>query len=95
MLVNLTQDVASKYGSQMAYGYNSASATPTMEELDGRTLIASNTDVAFYSCPLPCMVTNSDKLIPLFAMPNITFNLTNANLNNMCYGSGKNVARWR
>ena len=91
MLVNLTQDVASKYGSQLGYGYNSVASTPTMEELDGRTIGAGATDTAFYSCPLPCMVTNSDKLIPLFAMPNITFNLTTANLNDICLGSPSTI----
>ena len=88
MLVNLTQDVASKYGSQLGYGYNSATSTPTMEELDGRSIAANTTDTAFYSCPLPCMITNSDKRLPLFAMPNIMFQLTTANLNDIIFGPG-------
>ena len=81
LLVNTTQDIASKYGSQNAYGY-SVSATPSMEELDGRTIPIAG-DTAFYSCPLPCMLTNSEKLIPLFAMPNIMIQLTTANLNDI------------
>ena len=62
LLVNTTQDIASKYGSQLAYGYN-VSVPPTIEELDGKTIAIAG-DTSFYSCPLPCMLTNSEKLIP-------------------------------
>lgn len=86
LLVNTTQDIASKYGSQTAYSYSTTSGAPSIEELDGKSIPIAG-DTSFYSCPLPCMLTNSDKLIPLFAMPNIMIQLTTANLNDIILNS--------
>ena len=79
LLTNLTYDVAQKYGLQSCFGYdpNPAVATsPTLEELDGRAITASTTNTGSLSAPLVSILSNSEKLIPLFAMPQIRLTLT-------------------
>jgi hypothetical protein len=75
LLTNTQLDVAMKYGNQASYGYVGAAATPTLEELDGKQ-IAVGTLSSSHSAPLVCMLTNAEKLIPLFAMPQIRLTLT-------------------
>ena len=77
MLTNTTLDWSQKYGSAPMYGYTT-SIPPTVEELDSRTLAisANATESLSMACPLPCLLTNSEKLLPLWAMPSITLTLT-------------------
>ena len=83
MLVNLTQDVASKYGQQYAYGYGgSSTASPNMSALDGKTIVAAG-ETFFVSAPIPCMLTSCEKLIPAFALPQIRLQFTLDSLANM------------
>ena len=87
MLSNLTLSVSEKYGLQSAFGYNKADGTdavPTLEELDGRTLITGAANLTgSFSAPLMSLLTNSEKLIPLFAMPQVRLILTMESLNGM------------
>ncbi len=74
MLTNLTMSESEKYGHQFAFGYNDSTSVPTFEQLDGR-LLTLNESGAF-RVPLMCVLSNSEKLLPLFAMPQIRINLT-------------------
>ena len=73
LLVNLKMSVAQKLGQQYSFGYvgeDSAGAPVTPvnnEQLDGRIL--TNASETFYmSAPLYCLLSNSEKLIPLFLL---------------------------
>jgi hypothetical protein len=74
MLTNLTYDVAQKYGNQASLGYFNSTAAPSLEQLDGRTCILNET--GSFAFPLVSMLSNSEKLIPLFAMPQVRIVLT-------------------
>ena len=79
LLVNLSTDVSAKYGLQSAYGYGDASGgtsapSPPMSAMDGRTCAVN--EVGFFSGMLPGMLSNCEKLIPAFAMPQIITQLT-------------------
>ena len=82
MLTNLTQSVSGKYGVQSAYGYTDNVTTAiSMSQLDGRTV--SVNEVISFSCPLPGLLTNCEKLIPAFAMPQIRTQLTIDSITNI------------
>lgn len=74
MLTNVTMDVAQKYGMQQAFGYNNSTAVPTLEQLDGRLMTLN--EVGSFSLPLVSMLSNAEKLVPLFAMPQVRITLT-------------------
>jgi len=77
MLTNLTLDVGQKYGLQAGFGYYNNTAVPTLEFLDARDLGAVATTQSYsLGAPLMSILSNSDKLIPLFAMPQIRIVLT-------------------
>jgi len=75
MLSNLTLSVSEKYGLQSAFGYNTeagAANCSELEELDGRTIIAGASKFNRLICrSLMSMLSNSEKLLPLFAMPQV------------------------
>ena len=77
LMVNLQQDVAMKYGQQSAYGW-STGGTPSLQELDGR--VCANNEVGSFAAPLPCILSQAEKLIPAGLMPNIRVQLTTASL---------------
>ena len=81
MLTNLTLDVAQKYGLQAGFGYYNATSVPSLEQLDGRTCILNET--GSFSAPLMSILSNSEKLLPLFAMPQIRVVLTVESISNM------------
>lgn len=81
MLVQLTHDVAQKYGNQASYGWFGNGAVSTMEEMDGRTLVVDET--GSFSAPLPCVISNCEKFLPLFALPQLRIELTLDTLANM------------
>lgn len=90
MLSNTTLDVAQKYGQQSSFGYQATAASgaslavPTLEQLDGREfLFAAGTYTYSMGAPLMSVLSNSDKLIPLFAMPQVRIILTVESLANM------------
>ncbi len=85
MLTNCTLGVSEKYGLQSAFGYNDSTSVPTLEQLDGRLLTLNET--GSFSAPLMCVLSNSEKLLPLFAMPQIRINLTIESIANMFTGS--------
>lgn len=81
MLVNLTTSVSSRFGLQAMYGYGSTATAPSMNAMDGRTLTAG--EAGSFSALLPGLLSNSEKLWPLFAMPSCRVQLTLDSLNNM------------
>jgi hypothetical protein len=74
MLVNLTHSIGEKYGSQSPYGYFNSTSTPTLADLDGRTLTVNET--GSFAAPLPCVISNCEKFLPLFALPQLRIELT-------------------
>jgi hypothetical protein len=81
MLVNLTHSIGEKYGSQSPYGYFNSTTTPTLADLDGRTLTVNET--GSFAGPLPCVISNCEKFLPLFALPQLRIELTVDTINNM------------
>ena len=81
MMVNLTHDVAQKYGVQASFGYNNDTGVPSLEQLDGRVLAVNET--GSFSAPLPCVLSNCEKFLPLFALPQLRVELTLDTLANM------------
>lgn len=87
LLSNLSLSVSEKYGSQSSLGFKSTNdATQvTLDELDGR--IMTENEVGSFSAPLPCMLSFSEKLVPLFALPSIRIQMTVDSLTSM-FSSG-------
>ena len=79
-------DVAMKYGQQSAFGYNNNTTVPTLETLDGR--ICALNEVGTFSCPLVGLLASSSKLIPAFAMPQLSVQLTMDSIANMFTTTG-------
>ena len=92
MLTNLTYDVAQKYGNQSALGYFGAAGVPSLEQLDGRILGINET--GSFALPLVSLLSNSEKLIPLFAMPQVRVVLTMESLASMFTGTGSVPTAW-
>lgn len=84
MLTNLTLSVSEKYGLQSAYGYGSSAVATTVaiEDLDGALLVGV-AEVISFAVPLTCVLSNAEKLLPLFAMPQVRINLTIDSINNI------------
>ena len=78
---NTNMDVAMKYGQQSAFGYNNNTAIPSLELLDGR--LCTVNEVGTFSCPLVGLLASSSKLIPAFAMPQLSVQLTMDSIANM------------
>ena len=89
LLVNTTFSVADKYGMQSAYGWSVDGPTagainiPTLELLDRRVIVTGATESISMAAPLPCILSNCEKMLPLFAMPTVTLILTTEALANM------------
>jgi len=91
-LSNTTLDVAQKYGLQSAYGYASNTTQSSIEVLDGRLLGID--EVGTFSVPLMTVLSNAEKLLPLFAMPQIRINLTVESISNMFNAAGSIPTAW-
>lgn len=74
-------DVAQKFGRQYAYGYTPAAAA-TVSNMDGRVSTA-NDKVFAVSAPLPCILSQSEKMLPLFAMGGVRLTFSLDTLANM------------
>lgn len=78
MITNCTLNVAQKFGLQSGYGYrvdSVAAQAPNMQTLDGR-ICATGGETASFSAPLPCLLSNAEKLVPLGMMPLVRLQLT-------------------
>jgi hypothetical protein len=92
VLVAGKYDVAAKYGLQSSFGYSNVGAVGAMNDLDGRFTAAGGAlGVASYTVSAPLigtLLTNCDKQLPLFAMPQIRFQFTLDSLANMFIVTG-------
>jgi hypothetical protein len=89
LLSNTTLDIAQKYGQQSTFGYQALTsgtslAVPTLEQLDGRELLWAAGNQSFsVGAPLMCVLSNADKLLPLFSMPQVRLVFTVESLSSM------------
>lgn len=86
MYTNLTQDIAMKYGNQVPYGWQSTATdtTANMYDLDGRVCNnGAGVDTISFAIPLWCLLSNASKMIPAFAMNQISLQLTIETLSNI------------
>lgn len=85
MLSNISYDVGQKYGNQANLGYFANTGVPSLEQLDGRLMEVNEgtASSASFSLPLISLLSNSEKLIPLFAMPSCRLVLTMESLSAM------------
>ena len=81
LYANTQMDVSQKYGQQAALGYFNNTGIPSLEGLDGRACTA--TETGSFSAPLVGLLSSSAKLIPAFAMPSISVQLTMDSIANM------------
>ena len=83
LLVNLQMSVSDKVGQQFSLGYLDTFTSPvTNEALDGR-LCSATTDTFSLSGPLYCMLSNSEKMIPLSVLQNMRMEFTFESLTNV------------
>lgn len=83
MLANLGYTVGEKLGMpSLGYG-TSVAVAPNLQNTDGRLCDSGLTDTGSFSGPLMSILSNSEKLLPLFAMGSIRINLTIESIANM------------
>jgi hypothetical protein len=89
-------DVSSKFGRGAAYGYTNQGigAAVNMYNLDARVSAANATDNYTVSAPLPCILSQCEKCLPLFAMGGIRLTFTLDTLANM-FATGIMVATYQ
>ena len=91
MLSNLTLDVAQKFGQQSSLGYGPSTKmqnADAMNALDGCLFNTSLTaDTISVSMPLMCVLSQAEKLLPLFLMPQVKLQLTVDSINSMFTGA--------
>jgi hypothetical protein len=93
VLVNTSLDVAAKYGLAQGYGYTQlpagAGVTGSMTYMDGANLPPSQAGTTYFvAAPLiGTLLSNSEKNLPLFAMPQVRFQFTLDSLANMFFVS--------
>jgi hypothetical protein len=86
MLVNTQMNVAQKIGCPN-FGFTTSTGVPTTATCNGRYLPGGATTVS-YAFPLMNLLAGSEKLIPLFAMPQIQLALTTDTVTNYILKSG-------
>ncbi len=85
--------VDQKLGQQYSFGYvgEDASNVPVTpvnnEQTDGRTLTTAS-ETFYLSAPLYCLLSNSEKLIPLFLLRNMRLEFTFESLANISTNNG-------
>jgi hypothetical protein len=94
MLVNTQMNTAQKIGCPNFGFHNSSNAVPSTSSCNGRFLPAGATTVS-YAFPLMNLLSGSEKLIPLFAMPQIQLSLTTDSVNNYIQKSSSVVPTTR
>lgn len=81
LLTNLSLDIGMKLGNQASYGYFGNTTPTSLEAVDGRLMI-TGTDSGSFSFPLISILSNAEKLIPLWAMGQVRLILTMDAINN-------------
>ena len=86
VLTNGSLGVSDKYGLQSGFGFSIPSANAaSMEYLDGRISAAGAVDTFYVAGTLPCLLSNCEKMIPLFACGAIRLSFTLDTLANMFF----------
>ena len=63
-------DIAQKLGNSISYGYSAdVNEVQSLGSINGR--VCASGETGFFSGPLPCILSNAEKLIPLELMPNV------------------------
>jgi len=76
-LMNVTHDTAQKQGNpSYGYGLRTPSTSVSQEKMDGCKFDATTNNTLSLSGPLHCILTNSEKLIPLHMCGGLRINLT-------------------
>lgn len=95
LLFNLQLNTAQKVGS-VGLGYlDNGTTTPSFINMNGRnygTTVASTTYTAYFAVPLNCILSSAEKLVPLFAMPNVRIQLTTDAIANFITSSATSFA---
>lgn len=86
MILNCKMNPAQKAGMASALGLIDTASTATFANLNGRALTAATHSISMAG-PLNCILSNCEKLVPLFAMPNVRIELTVDTLANMLQSS--------
>lgn len=91
VLTNIGMDVGNKYGLQAGYGFTQpttiAAGAGNMMYLDGG-FFPSGTSTTTFAAPLPgLLLSNSEKMLPLFAMPQVRLQFCLDSLANMFFTS--------
>lgn len=82
MQTSLSMNVADKLGRQYSYGYDTGAITPESNEVTDGGVYGINGS-KFLAGPLPCALSFSEKLIPLFALNGIRLTFTLDSIANM------------
>jgi len=90
VLVAGQYSVAGKYGLQQGFAYNvptdaSSNSTGNLEYMDGRADPSGNNTYTAAGPILGSVFANSDKMLPLFAMPQVRFQFTLDSIANMYF----------
>lgn len=93
VLVNGQYSIADKYGAQSGFGYTNPdpSGNGNMQYLDGRNVPLGTVDAsanATFTLAAPVigtLLTNCEKQLPLFAMPQVRLQFTLDSINNMSF----------
>ncbi len=87
VLVSGKYDQAGNYGKMACFGYTNATAG-NVQYFDGRLSATGAVDNYYVAGELPCILSNSEKMIPLFACGAIRISLTLDTLSNMFFDNG-------
>jgi len=81
MLVNMTHSASQKAGMSYPYGLDNPSSTTMGANLNGR--VCALNEVISVSAPLRCLLSESERLVPLGLMPLVRIQLTVDTIANM------------
>ena len=91
MVSNLQMNVAQKVGAVNLGYFNVGTGTyvtPSFVNANGCAIPAAASTTYTMALPLACLLSGSEHLIPLFAMPNVRIQLTLDNSTNIITGAG-------
>lgn len=83
ILVNTKMDFGEKLGLAYSLGLVDYSTAPATDTLNGRLLSAVGGETWDMACPLGCILSNADHLVPLGSMPSVQIQLTKDAMVNM------------
>ena len=88
VLVNTKMDFGEKLGLAYSLGLVDYTTQPTTDNLNGRLLASTTGETWDMACPLGCILSNADHLVPLGSMPSVQIQLTKDAMVNMFDSTG-------